>query len=153
MPLELPEIMIGDRPGQTRNVTRGAQKLLRAYGYSFLGEFPLPNGRRADLIALGKDGSIRIVEVKSSLADFRADTKWTQYRPFCDRFYFAIPLDLPAQHFPEDAGLIVADAHGGSLERDSPAHGVAPATRRTMLVRFGALAAERLHSILNAKEM
>jgi len=145
--------MLGNRPEQTRNVTRGAQRLLRAFGYSVLAEFPLPNGRRADLIALGKDGSIRIVEVKSSLADFRADMKWTHYRPFCDRFYFAIPLVLPAQHFPEDVGLIVADAHGGSLERDSPAHGVAPATRRTMLVRFGALAAERLHGILNASEI
>jgi hypothetical protein len=145
------ECAAGDRPEQTRNVTRGAHALMRAFGYSVLVEFPLPNGRRADLVALARDGSIRIVEVKSSLADFRADAKWMQYRQFCDRFYFAIPLDLPTQLFPGDAGLIVADAHGGLMEREAPVHSLPPATRKSLLVRFGALAADRLHGVLSTR--
>ncbi len=61
-------------------VTRGARRFLRASGFAVLGELPLPNGRRADLVALAPDGALRIVEVKSSRADFQADRKWTDYR-------------------------------------------------------------------------
>jgi hypothetical protein len=48
--------------------------------------------------------------------------------------------------------LIVADAHGAALRRDAPIHRLAPATRRALLVRFGSLAAERLHAVLNPRE-
>jgi len=143
------------RPDQTRGVTRGARTLLRSLGHAVLSEFPLSNGRRADLVALGRDGSIRIVEVKSSLADFRADGKWRLYRPFCDRFYFAIPLALAESAgcgFPQDAGLIVADAYGAAIEREAPIHAIAPAARRALLLRFGALAATRLHAALHPGE-
>jgi len=134
------------RPEQTRRVTRGTRILLRALGLSVLAEFPLPDGRRADLVALSKDGSLRIVEIKSSREDFRADSKWAHYRGYCDRFYFAAPLDLAdALVLPQDAGLIVADAHGGVVAREAPIHALAPATRRALLVRFGATAATRLH--------
>ncbi len=144
------------RPDLTRSVTRGSRILMRSLGHAVLGEFPLSNGRRADLVALGRDGSIRIVEVKSSLADFRADGKWRHYRPFCDRFYFAIPLalaeSLDAGIFPLEAGLIVADAHGAAIERESPVEAMTPAARRALLVRFGALAATRLHAALHPGE-
>jgi hypothetical protein len=86
------------------------------------------------------------------LADFRSDAKWARYRAFCDRLYFAIPLDLSEEAFPPDAGLIVADAHGAALRRDAPIHRLAPATRRALLVRFGSLAAERLHAALNPRD-
>lgn len=139
------------RPDLTRDVTRGAQILLRALGYSVLDEFPLPNGWRADLVALARDGSFRIIEVKSSLADFRADGKWTHYRGFCDRFYFAVPLALPTEYFPADAGLILADAHGAMVEREAPTQAIAAGTRRSMLIRFGSLAADRLNNMLAAR--
>ena len=57
-------------------------------------ELPLPSGRRADLVALGSGGEILIVEIKSSVADFRADQKWMDYRLHCDRLFFATSLDL-----------------------------------------------------------
>jgi len=140
------------RPQTTRHVMRGARRLLRAGGFAVLAEFPLPNGRRADLVALSNDGAFRIVEVKSSRADFRADAKWLHYRDHCDYFYFAIPPEAPADAFPRDAGLIVADAYGGVVSREAPAHRLAPAGRRAMLVRFGALAAERLHALAHRDE-
>lgn len=151
-----PQLLAGERPGQTRSVTRGARSLLRALGASVLGEFPLPNGRRADLAALSRDGTFRIIEVKSCFADFRADAKWMQYRPFCDRFYFAVPLDLheaPEEFFPAEAGLIIADAHGAVVRRDAPIQPLSPATRRTLLIRFGQMAAERLHTALYPGEV
>lgn len=131
------------RPDATRSVTRGARRYLRACGFSVVGEAPLPNGCRADLVALASDGVLRIVEVKSSYADFRADLKWPRYRDYCDRFYFAIPVDLDPAPFPPDAGLILADAHGAMLMRDAPVFPLAPARRRAMLLRFAALAADR----------
>lgn len=140
------------RPEETARVTRGARRFLRACGFAVLGELPLPNGRRADLVALAPDGALRIVEVKSSRADFQADRKWTDYRDYCDRFYFAAPTELDAAIFPEDAGLIVADAHGGMLTREAPILRLAPASRRAMLIRFGALAAERYCALAFGEE-
>jgi hypothetical protein len=135
------------RPETTRHVTRGVRRLLRAAGFAVVVEMPLPNGRRADLVALAPDGALRIVEVKSSHEDFRVDRKWTFYRDYCDRFYFAIPADLDTEPFPSDAGLIVADAHGAMLAREAPVLRLPPASRRAMLIRFGALAAERYCAI------
>lgn len=132
------------REESARLVTRGARRYLRAAGFSVLAELPLPGGRRADLVALSQDGVLRIVEVKSSLADFRADRKWMDYRHHCDRFYFAAPSDL-ADAFPADAGLIVADAYDALLLREAPEHKLAAASRKAMLLRFANTAAERLH--------
>ncbi|MGD9543497.1 MAG: MmcB family DNA repair protein [Methylocystis sp.] len=131
------------RPDATRCVARGARRYLRSCGFSVVCEALLPNGRRADLIALAPDGLLRIVEVKSSAADFRADLKWPQYRAFCDRFYFAAPASLDPSIFPQDSGLIVADAHGALLARDAPEFRLAPARRRAMLLRFAQMAADR----------
>jgi len=138
-----PLALLNSRPETTRHVTRGARRYLRSCGFAVIAELPLPNGRRADLVALSSDGALRIVEVKSGHADFRADSKWDFYREYCDRFYFAIPVELDAGVFPADAGLIIADAHGGMLEREAPVLRLAPASRRAMLIRFGAHAADR----------
>jgi hypothetical protein len=155
MSLQSTRSLAPERPERTRSVTRGARSLLRALGASVLDEFPLPNGRRADLVALTRDGAFRVVEVKSCLADFRADAKWTEYRPFCDRFYFAVPLDLheaPEDVLPAEAGLILADAHGAVVRREAPIRPLAPATRRTLLTRFGQMAADRLHAALHPRD-
>ena len=128
-------------------VARGVRRLLRSLGYSTLPEVSLANGRRADLVAVGSDGSIHIVEIKSCVADFRADQKWPDYRAHCDKLYFAIPQDMPQELLPLDAGLIVADAYGAMVLREAPDHRLAPATRRAMLLRFAQVSADRLHDL------
>jgi len=128
-------------------VARGVRRLLRSLGYSTLPEVSLANGRRADLVAVGSDGSIHIVEIKSCVADFRADQKWPDYRAHCDKLYFAIPQDMPQELLPLDAGLIVADAYGAMVLREAPDHRLAPATRRAMLLRFAQVGADRLHDL------
>jgi hypothetical protein len=110
-------------------------------------ELPLANGRRADIVALCPRSRLLIVEVKSSVADFRADVKWPDYRDHCDALYFAIGPETPAGIMPEDAGLIIADAYGAQILRPAPEHRLAPATRREMLVRFARAAADRLHRL------
>src|SRR5207237_7974160 len=69
-------------------LARGVCRALDQLGYASLTEFPLANGQRADILALGRTGDLIIVEIKSSVADFRADRKWAGYRDFADRLYF-----------------------------------------------------------------
>jgi hypothetical protein len=128
-------------------IARGTQRLLVALGLSCIGELPLPSGRRADLVAVGGDGEIWIVEIKSSVADFRADQKWEDYRLHCDRLFFATTVDVPCEIFPDDAGLIVADAFSAHLVCPAPEHRLHAATRKTMMLLFARAAARRLQSL------
>jgi len=130
-------------------IARGARRLLRALGYSTLTELPLGDGRRADIVAVGADGAILIVEIKSSIADFRADRKWRDYAAHCDRLYFAISDDTPVDIMPEEAGLILADRFGAAILREPEPRVLAPATRRAVLLRFACAAADRLHRLVD----
>jgi len=130
-------------------IRRGALRLLHALGFAAVAELPLGSGRRADLVALGEGGEFWIVEVKSCIADFRADQKWHEYRLFCDRLLFAVAPEFPASILPADAGLVIADSYGGTLLREAPLHPLASARRKAMLVRFGRAAAARLTARLD----
>lgn len=128
-------------------IARGTTRLLHSLGYSVVSELALASGRRADLVALSAAGEIWIVEIKSSIADFRADQKWMSYRLHCDRLFFATTLDVPCEIFPPDAGLIVADAFGASLVCEAPEHRLHAATRKNMLLAFARAAALRLSAL------
>lgn len=128
-------------------VARGVRRLLLAQGFSTICEMPLASGRRADIVAVASDGTIHIVEIKSSVADFRTDHKWQEYGPYCDRFYFAAPSTVPESLFPIEAGLIVADAYGATILRDPEIQKLTGARRRSILLSFARLAADRLHLI------
>jgi hypothetical protein len=130
-------------------LTRGVCRALDQLGYASLLEFPLANGRRADILALGRGGDLVIIEVKSSVADFRADRKWVEYRNFADRFYFAVPKHFPTALIPEDCGLIVADAFAAALIRDGVAGALAPNRRRAVTLRFALAAAARLRRLVD----
>ena len=129
-------------------VARGVCRLLSELGQASLTEFTLRTGRRVDVIGLAGDGRITVVEIKSSLADFRADRKWTEYLEFCDRFYFAVPQGFPQEVLPADQGLMVADAYGAAILRPS-AELTAPAgaRRRAVILRFAQAAAGRLQGL------
>ena len=137
----------GRQSGTALFIARGLRRMLRAYGYSSVTELPLLDGRRADVVALRADGAIAIVEIKSSIADFRSDNKWRDYLDHCDKLYFAICDTIPAEIMPLDAGLIVADAYGAAIVREAPQQRLAPATRRAVLLRFAQAAADRLHRL------
>lgn len=136
-------VVAASRPETTVQVTRGAARLLSALGYAPLAEVTLPNGRRADLMALGPKGQIFIVEVKSSVEDFRTDQKWWEYRPYCDAFAFAVAPEFPREILPEEPGLIVADAFGGAILREAPLEPLAGARRKALTLAFARLAAMR----------
>jgi hypothetical protein len=131
------------RPETTGEVTRGAHRLLAAMNYAAVAEVGLPNGRRADLMALGPKGEIVIVEVKSGLEDFRTDRKWPEYLPYCDAFYFAVGPHFPQDILPPEPGMIVADGFGGAVTREAPSTPLAPARRKALTLAFARLAAMR----------
>ena len=139
-----PPIARQARPDITLAVCRGACRLMRQSGRAVLLELPLPDGRRADIMAVGATGELTIVEVKSSIEDWRVDQKWPDYLDWCDQLYFAVPVDFPQTLIPEEVGLIVADAYGGEMLRHSPRHPVAGARRKALLIDCARLASERL---------
>ncbi|MHC2277580.1 hypothetical protein ACVME8_004191 [Bradyrhizobium diazoefficiens] len=81
--------------------------------------------------------------------DLRADQKWHEYRAHCDRLFFAFTQDLPCEIFPQDTGLIIADAYGAHLHCEAPEHKIAAATRKQMTVRFAMAAALRINRLVD----
>lgn len=128
-------------------VQRGVCRLLRAAGFATLTEFTLTTGRRADVIAVNEQGSIWIIEIKSSLADFRADSKWPDYRGYCDQLFFAIPADMDQDIMPGDAGLIVADQFGADILRHPEVIVLHASRRKAVTLAFARAAALRLHGL------
>jgi len=146
--MEIAVSLVTSRPETTAQVTRGAARLLSALGYAALPEVTLPNGRRADLMALGPKGQVFIVEVKSSVEDFRTDQKWWEYRPYCDAFAFAVGPEFPREILPEEPGLIVADAFGGAVLREASSAPLAGARRKALTLAFARLAAMRAAGVM-----
>jgi hypothetical protein len=128
-------------------ICRGVCRALAQLGYASLTEFPLASGRRADVMALGRGGDLLIVEVKSSVADFRSDRKWPDYSEWCDRLYFAIGPEFPKELIPAECGLFVADAFGAEMLREAPALALAGARRKALTLRFALAGAARLRRL------
>jgi hypothetical protein len=134
-------------PERSLAIRRAAARLCGQLGWAPLHEVPLPNGRRADILALRPDGGFACIEVKSGPRDFLTDLKWPDYRDFSDALYFAVDVDFPQDLLPAETGLIVAAGLEADLLRDAPAHPLPPARRRALLQRFALLAAGRLAAL------
>ena len=143
----LAEPVDGRQSAAALAIVRGVRRLLRARGFATVTELPLGSGRRADVVGVNGDGALLIVEIKSSISDFRADQKWREYAAHCDRLYFGVAADMPLDIMPQEAGLIVADSYGGEVLREPPLRAIAPAARRAVLLRFAIAAADRLHRL------
>jgi hypothetical protein len=125
-------------------VRRGVQRLLMEHGAVVMPELCLASGRRADLVAITRKGDIWIIEIKSSIEDYRVDRKWPEYRLHSDRFFFATHPEVPAEIFPDDCGFILSDGYGAEILRDAPEHRLAGATRKALMLRIARAGAARL---------
>jgi hypothetical protein len=137
----------GRQSERALQVRRGVLRLLASLDLYALPEVTLRSGRRADLLAVARTGEIWIVEIKSSRIDLISDRKWPEYRPFCDRLWFATLPDVEEHLFPDDTGLIVADGYAGAVLREAPTHPLAPATRKALLARVARLGAARMTAL------
>ena len=127
-------------------LARGVCRTLRAHGGAPLTEFTLRTGRRVDVIAVDDEGRVTIVEIKTSVADFRSDGKWPEYLDFCDYFYFAVPEDFPRELLPDDCGIMVADAYEALILVQAEERPVNGSRRRALILRFARAAAQRLNA-------
>ena len=131
------------------DVARGVTRLFCRQDLFSICEVPLPNGRRADMMAICPKGSLTIVEIKVARSDLVGDGKWTDYLDYCDRFYWAVPSALSAmldedRFLPGEAGLLVADRYDAAVWREAAHRPLAPARRKAELLRFARRAARRL---------
>lgn len=144
----IPDCFI-DGPPIAAEVARGVTRLFCRHELFAMCEVPLPNGRRADLMAIGPKGELTIVEIKVSKADLLGDQKWTDYLDFCDRFFWAVPNALAhlleeERFMPGDAGLLVADRYDAAVIREPSTRPLAAARRKAETLRFARRAARRL---------
>lgn len=130
-------------PEITRDVTLGALRFMDELAMACVTEIRLANNRRADIMAVSDKGEIWIIEVKSCRADYESDGKWHEYRPYCDKFFFAVAEGFPSELIPLDTGLIIADQFGGALVRAAPEHKLAAARRKALTLKIARLAARR----------
>lgn len=149
-PFSTPSRLVdGRQSDNARLVQRGVGRYLIGLGLSVVYELPLASGRRADVAALSPTGDLWIVEIKSSVEDFRTDRKWPDYRLHCDRLFFATHQGVPVDIFPAEAGLMLADSFGAAVLRDAPEMRLAAATRKAVTLRFAHAAARRFHSLVD----
>jgi hypothetical protein len=141
----LAEIRMAER------LCRGVCRLFEDLGHAALTEFSLANGRRVDVIALDGAGATSIVEIKSSVTDFRTDRKWHEYLDFCDRFYFAVAPEFPQALLPADVGLIIADNWSGTVIRESPVFALNGSRRKAQTLRLALTAALRLRRTVDPR--
>lgn len=142
-----PECNAQPLAGAALQIARGVCRHFRALNRAVLLEVPLADGRRCDVMALDERGDIVIVEIKSCAADFRGDDKWSDYRQWCDRFYFAVLSEFPQDLIPEDCGLILADRFGAECVRESMEHRLNAPRRKALTLRFARCSAFRLQDV------
>lgn len=135
---------VSEGTGGAKGICRGAIRLLRAHGYACAVEITLRSGRRADILAIGPTSEILIVEVKSSVADFQADKKWTEYREYCERLLFAVDENFPAELIPPNVGLIVCDEYSGAIIREGDLTLISPARRKSIILSVARISSDRL---------
>ncbi|WP_265515934.1 MmcB family DNA repair protein [Nitratireductor luteus] len=143
-PIPINPLADGRQSERALVIRRGVQRLLLEMGAVVMPELTLATGRRADLVALTRKGDIWIIEIKSSIEDFRVDRKWPEYRFHSDRLFFASHPEVPQEIFPSECGFILSDGYGAEVLREAPEHRLAAATRKAMMLRFARASAARL---------
>lgn len=139
-----------ESPLTAADVARGVCRLLHRQGAAVLTEVSLANGRRADVMALCRDGRLIIAEIKVAVGDLKGDRKWPDYLDYCDAFYWAIPAGFNAALLEQDCfapgscGLIIGDRFDAAIVRAPAEDKLAAGRRRAATLLFARVAASRL---------
>lgn len=84
------------RADTTNNISASLLRYFRRKRLAVFKELGLCRGGRlrADLFAYSFKGVAVLIEIKSSVADFAADTKYTEYLNYCNKAYIASTLEV-----------------------------------------------------------
>lgn len=116
------------RKGVTNLVTRAVANYWARKNYSSHIEVGiLPWGkRRIDVLTLNTKGQFIGIEVKSCRADYKSDSKWHEYLPFTNKFYFAFPqsmydskklfAQIVEDTKPHGVGILILDENQGGIK-------------------------------------
>ena len=121
--------------------------MLRGLDFAALAEFVPAPGLRVDVIALGPNGEVWIVECKSCRVDFVPDRKWRATWPGATGSSGRSTPTFRSSCCPTDAGLILADAFDAEMQRWPEPAPLPGARRRALVQRFARTAAVRLGQI------
>ena len=136
-------------PLESKDIARGVCRHLRNMSYSIILEFKLKSKRRVDIIGLNRSGKFLIVEIKSSVNDFKSDKKWHEYRPFADQLYFAVANGFPTEILPQQCGIIIADAYHAHILEEAPVFPMNAVRKKNQQVLFARTAADRLYRFMD----
>lgn len=135
-------------PSPAQRILRGMQRhFAQGHGIGSVAEVTLATGRRVDLMAIDRKGLVWVIEVKSSLADFRSDRKWPEYGDYCDCFAFAVAPEFPLEVLPPGIGLFVSDGFDADLLTPPVVTPLPAARRKAVTLRYALTAAARLGQI------
>jgi hypothetical protein len=105
---------------------------------------------RADVVALHMGGGLDIIEVKSSVADFRSDKKMGEYAKYCDKLYLACTSEVyekvKDQVLP-GIGVIIVSGGGCWVKKRAKYHKIQAKTRLNLMARIAYRSADQtLHT-------
>jgi hypothetical protein len=152
--VEEPPVKKGSRAQIAQALKEASAYAFFRYNYSIAFEVGLQawGSRRADVIGNKINGDLVIIEVKSSVADFRSDGKWHEYLKYADRVYLAFDKatarkirdnpELKAR-IPDRVGVMILEPYG-YMRVIKPAKRVSvdPALRLSILARLAWRAGE-----------
>jgi hypothetical protein len=137
------------------DVARGIARLFARNDIWCLGEVPMRNGRRADLMGIDRRGHVVIVEIKVARGDLLGDAKWPDYLDFCDRFFWGVPPGLDrapldgATYLPQTCGVIVADGYDAEILRPAALEPLAAVRRKAEVERLARIAMRRHTALID----
>lgn len=129
----------GRQSATAMEIRSGMVRYYSKLNHVILPEFPL--------VTLDSKGFFTIIEIKSSIEDYKVDNKWHEYKEHCDRFLFATHPKVPEDIFPKEEGLFIADKFGAHEVREPTEMRLAPARRKALTLRFARLAAKQLDRV------
>jgi len=146
---EIQEKIMIDQFLSTQRITDAIARSYYEQGNGVLREFKLRLRRRVDLAIINDKGWITIVEIKSSLEDFRSDKKWGEYIEWADQFYFGVAHNFPINILPKEHGIITTDGFDIYEAHPSPVHKLSGSRRKNLTRRMAKVSMRRIEQERN----
>jgi hypothetical protein len=128
----------------TKRITDAIARSYYEQGNGVLREFKLKIKRRVDLVTINDKGWITIIEIKSSVADFRNDKKWNEYIEWADQFYFGVAHNFPIEILPKEHGIITTDGFDMHEAQPSPVQKLNGSRRKTLFRKLAKASMRRI---------
>jgi len=90
---EAPDFLSAIHLKQHKHLQQKALEWLFKRGFVAVPDFPLPNGKKAEIFGFN-ESQMAIIDIKVSKGDLLTDQTWKECLSYCHDFYFFIPAEL-----------------------------------------------------------